>query len=60
MVRQIKNELNSTSHSILSALYESEDCTQKVLCAPCFLPKQTVHMAVTACYKKGWIRMEER
>ncbi|MBS5213472.1 MarR family transcriptional regulator [Megasphaera massiliensis] len=56
----MKNELNSTSHSILSALYESEDCTQKVLCDPCFLPKQTVHMAVTACYKKGWIRMEER
>lgn len=60
MIRKIKNELNSTSHSILSALYESEDCTQKVLCDPCFLPKQTVHTAVTTFYKTGWIQMEER
>ncbi|WP_373691836.1 MarR family transcriptional regulator [Megasphaera sp.] len=60
MIRKIKNELNSTSLSILSALYEREGCTRKMLCVPCFLPKQTVHTAVTACYKKGWIRMEER
>lgn len=52
-------ELNFTSLSILSALYEIENCTQKKLCEQCFLPKQTVNTAVTAFYKKGWIRMEE-
>lgn len=52
-------DLNFTSLSILSALYETENCTQKMLCEQCFLPKQTVNTAVTAFYKKGWIRMQE-
>lgn len=52
-------ELNFTSLSILSALYEMENCTQKMLCEQCFLPKQTVNTAVTAFHKKGWIRMQE-
>ena len=51
--------LNFTSLSILSAIYGSENCTQKMLCERCFLPKQTVNAAVTAFYKKGWIRMQE-
>ncbi len=51
--------LNFTSLSILSALYETENCTQKMLCEQCFLPKQTVNAAVTAFYKNGWIRMQE-
>lgn len=51
--------LNFTSLSILSALYETENCTQKMLCEQCFLPKQTVNTAVTAFYKKGWIQMQE-
>ena len=51
--------LNFTSLSILSALYEAENCTQKMLCEQCFLPKQTVNTAVTAFYKKGWIQMQE-
>lgn len=51
--------LNFTSLSILSAIYETENCTQKMLCELCFLPKQTVNTAVTAFYKKGWIRMQE-
>lgn len=51
--------LNFTSLSILSALYETENCTQKMLCEQCFLPKQTVNSAVTAFYKRGWIRMQE-
>lgn len=52
-------DLNFTSLSILSALFETENCTQKMLCEQCFLPKQTVNTAVTAFYKKGWIRMQE-
>ncbi len=42
----------------LSALYEIENGTPKRLCEPGFLPKQTVNTAVTAFYKKGWIRMQ--
>lgn len=51
--------LNFTSLSILTAIYETENCTQKMLCEQCFLPKQTVNTAVTAFYKKGWLRMQE-
>lgn len=51
--------LNFTSLSILTAIYETENCTQKKLCEQCFLPKQTVNAAVTAFYKKGWIWMQE-
>lgn len=51
--------LNFTSLSILTAIYETENCTQKMLCEHCFLPKQTVNTAVTAFYKKGWVRMQE-
>ena len=51
--------LNFTSLSILSALYDTENCTQKMLCEQCFLPKQTVNAAVTTFYKKGWIQMQE-
>ena len=51
--------LNFTSLSILTAIYETENCTQKMLCEQCFLPKQTVNTAVTAFYKKGWIQMQE-
>ena len=51
--------LSFTSLSILCAIYRTEQCTQKLLCERCFLPKQTVNAAVTAFYKKGWIRLEE-
>lgn len=51
--------LSYTSLSILSAIYSTENCTQKLLCEQCFLPKQTVNAAVTVFYKKGWIRLEE-
>lgn len=51
--------LSFTSLSILCALYHTEQCTQKLLCELCFLPKQTVNAAVTGFYKKGWIRLEE-
>ena len=51
--------LSFTSLSILSAIYDTENSTQKRLCEQCFLPKQTVNAVVTFFYKKGWIRLEE-
>ena len=51
--------LSYTSLNILSALYGMENCTQKMLCENCFLPKQTVNTTITAFYKKGWVRLEE-
>ena len=51
--------LSFTSLSVLSAIYDLPDCTQKQLCQVCFLPKQTVNAVVTAFYKKGWVRLEE-
>ena len=46
--------LSYTSLAVLSTLYDAENCTQKMLCERCFLPKQTVNAAITAFYKKGW------
>ena len=51
--------LSYTSLNILCALYDAENCTQKMLCESCFLPKQTVNTTITAFYKKGWVRLEE-
>lgn len=51
--------LSFTSLSILSTIYGTEKCTQKLLCEQCFLPKQTVNAAVTSFYKKGWVHLEE-
>lgn len=51
--------LSYTSLNILSTLSHTENCTQKMLCENCFLPKQTVNAVVTSFYKKGWVRLEE-
>lgn len=51
--------LSFTSLSVLSAIYDLPNCTQKQLCQVCFLPKQTVNAVVTSFYKKGWVRLEE-
>lgn len=51
--------LSYTSLNLLSALCHLENCTQKMLCEQCFLPKQTVNAVVTSFYKKGWVRLEE-
>lgn len=51
--------LSYTGLSVLSALCGTENCTQKMLCERCFLPKQTVNTTITAFYKKGWVRLEE-
>lgn len=51
--------LSFTSLSILSAIYRTEGCTQKLLAEQCFLPKQTVNAVITSFYKKGWIQLRE-
>lgn len=51
--------LSFTTLSMLSAIYETPNCTQKHLCERCFLPKQTVNAAVTALYRKGWVALHE-
>lgn len=51
--------LSFTSLSILSAIYRTERCTQKLLAERCFLPKQTVNAVITGFYKKGWVQLRE-
>ena len=51
--------LSFTSLSILSAIYRTEQCTQKLLSERCFLPKQTVNAVITSFYKKGWVELRE-
>lgn len=51
--------LSFTSLAILSAIYRTERCTQKLLAEQCFLPKQTVNAVITSFYKKGWVELRE-
>lgn len=51
--------LSFTSLSILSTIYQTENCTQKFLSEHCFLPKQTVNAIITTFYKKGWVQLRE-
>ena len=51
--------LSYTSLSLLSAIYGTEQCPQKLLSERCLLPKQTVNAVITAFYQKGWVRLEE-
>ncbi len=51
--------LSFTSLSILSTIYRTEKCTQKLLSEHCFLPKQTVNAVITGFYKKGWVQLRE-
>ena len=51
--------LSYTGLLVLCAIHETDNCTQKILCDRCMLPKQTVNAIVTAFYKKGWVRLEE-
>lgn len=44
---------------ILSAISQSESCTQKQLCEKTLLPKQTVNNVITAFYKNGYIALCE-
>lgn len=52
--------LSYTALSILSAVYDMENCTQKMICEKCFLPKQSVNSVITMFYKQGWIVLEEQ
>ena len=51
--------LSFTSLSILSTIYRTENCTQKILTEQCFLPKQTVNAVIISFYKKGWVELRE-
>ena len=51
--------LSYTSLSVLSMIYATENCTQKMICETRFLPKQTVNSIVTSFYKKGWLKLKE-
>lgn len=51
--------LSYTSLSLLCAIYETEQCPQKLLSERCFLPKQTAEAVITAFHQKGWVRLEE-
>lgn len=44
---------------ILSAISQSESCTQKQICETTLLPKQTVNNVVTAFYRSGYIDLCE-
>lgn len=44
---------------ILSAIQQSENCTQKQICETTLLPKQTVNNVVTSFYKSGYIGLCE-
>ena len=52
--------LSHAGLSVLNCIYRfNGECTQKMLCTYCYLPKQTVNSIVTAFYKQGWVRLEE-
>lgn len=44
---------------ILSAISQSESCTQKQICEKTLLPKQTVNNVITSFYKSGYIDLCE-
>lgn len=44
---------------ILSAISQTENCTQKQICEKTLLPKQTVNNVVTAYYKRGYVDLYE-
>lgn len=50
-----KSGVSYNSLYILSAISQTENCTQKQICERTLLPKQTVNNVVTAFYKKGYI-----
>ena len=51
--------LSFTSLSMLSTIYAHENCTQKMLCEICFLPKQTVNGVIRQFCKDDWISLIE-
>ena len=52
--------LSYTGLAILCAVYDMENCTQKMICEKCFLPKQSVNSVITMFYKQGWVTLEEQ
>lgn len=54
-----KSGVSYNSLYILSAIYQTENCTQKQICEKTLLPKQTVNNVITSFYKCGYIDLCE-
>ena len=50
--------MNYTNTQILDVIYNTENCTQKLLCERCFLPKQTINTIVSSFCEQGWVYLE--
>lgn len=44
---------------ILNAIFQTENCTQKMICERTLLPKQTVNNVVTSFFKEGYVELRE-
>lgn len=54
-----KSGISYNSLYILSAISQTENCTQKLICEKTLLPKQTVNNVISAFYKSGYIELRE-
>ena len=51
--------LSYVNFIILYSIFIIENCTQSIICKKLSLPKQTVNIAITYFYKKGYIKLIE-
>ena len=51
--------LSYVNFIILYSIFTTENCTQTIICKNLSLPKQTVNIAITYFYKKGYIKLIE-
>ena len=54
-----KSGISYNSLYILNAIYQTENCTQKEICAKTLLPKQTVNNVVTGFFRSGYVELRE-
>ena len=51
--------LSYVNFIILYNIFRNENCTQTIICKNLLLPKQTVNIAITYFYRKGYIKLIE-
>ena len=51
--------LSYVNFIILYNIFRNENCTQTIICKNLSLPKQTVNIAITYFYRKGYIKLIE-
>ena len=51
--------LSYVNFVILYSIFTTKNCTQTIICKNLSLPKQTVNIAITYFYKKGYIKLIE-